>query len=221
MKKPVVEFMGLPKAGKTSHIEMVARELRALGYLVRFIQDQIRDAPLKGDEVEKNKWAIREVGNLIAEAKEQDWDLILVERGGWALYASLKALLRQLKKKRQIRKARRGLGLAIDVVLAEDFFILIEVFPEVALKRDQQLGATQAGTIINLPFLRALGEVYQCVRERLPRGRTKIVNGQEDFQENQEKILKSLLRLLEDKTEASNSSANRKVKREKKEVHYG
>jgi molybdopterin-guanine dinucleotide biosynthesis protein len=46
MEKPkVVEFMGLPNAGKTTHISKVARSLDAMGLDVRFIQDQIRDAP--------------------------------------------------------------------------------------------------------------------------------------------------------------------------------
>jgi len=221
-KEPkVVEFMGLPEAGKTEHIDQLKRRLKGLGISVRFIQDQIRDAPLKGDEVEKNKWAIRKVGNLIAEAKEQDWNLILVERGGWAIYASLKALLKQLKRKRQIRKARRGLGLAIDIVQEEDFFVLIEIPPKIALERDQQLGATQTGSIITPTFLEPLEEVYQWIKEeKLPRGRTRIIDGQDDFQENQEKILKSLLRLLEAKAENSNSLASLKA-RERKETQYG
>jgi thymidylate kinase len=200
MKKPkVVEFMGLPNAGKTTHIGKVARSLDAMGLDVRFIQDQIRDAPLKGDEIEKNLWAIRKTGNQIAEAKEQDWHLILVERGGWAYFASLKAHFkngRQIRSKKKRRGARRAIRLALDLIHDEDFFILIEISPETALERDQQLGSVQPGKIINPAFLTVLNEAYQSVREKLPKNRRRIIDGQKDFEKNQEKILKTLLSLV-------------------------
>jgi len=213
-KSVVVEFIGIPKAGKTEHIEKLTRNLARFGLSARFIQDQIRNAPIKDNETEKNRWAIRETGNLVAVAKSQDWDFILVDRGGWAYTASLTAHLKNgqhVKGKRQRKKARQTLRLALDLVNDEDFFVLIEIPPETALERDQQLGATKPGRIINPSFLSVLNEAYQSVWKKLPSHQRRKINGLDDFEKNQEKILKTLLSL-------ANKNGNQKsgAKKERK-----
>lgn len=202
MKKPkVVEFLGLPNAGKSSHIKHLARKLDALGIDIGVISDQIWQAPvsIRNDEIEKIKWAIRQAANLITATKKEGLDLILIERGGWAHLASLRAHFRngkQVRSKKQRKIARRAIRLALDLTHDEDFFVLINIPSQVALQRDQELGATQPGKIVNPSFLPIMEEVYQSVQEKLPRHRRRIIDGQESFEKNQEKILKALISLV-------------------------
>jgi thymidylate kinase len=193
----VVEFMGLPRTGKTSHIEEIARGLRRRGYKVRCIQDQVKDAPFE-DELERNRWSIRETGNLISEAKKQDWDLILVDRGGWAHYASIEALIRDgelIRTDEEIKKARSIQRIARDVVDDEDFYILIELPPRLCLKRDRRFGS-QVGKIINLPLLSKMEEAYQELKVKISSQEILVINGEQDFAKNQQKILKVIFSLL-------------------------
>lgn len=201
-KIKVVEFLGLPNAGKTTLISRLVRALNDQGVEVRFIQDQIRDAPVR-DEIERNRWAVREVGNQIAEAREQDWDLILVERGGLALFASLKVHLNEAKRKKDKQKARRGLRLASDIAREEDFFVLMKVSPEVAEERDQQFPAP-SGKIVNSLFLKKLEKSYECVIERVPAHRLITIDGQDEFSKNHDRVLNRLLRLIENSSTLAN-----------------
>lgn len=200
MEKPkVIELLGLPNAGKTSHLDALERTLRKSSFKVRCIQDQIKDAPFE-DELERNRWAIREVGNLISEAKQGDWDLILVDRGAWAYFASVQALIkngRHIKGKKKLRKARHALRIALDTVPDEDFFVFIKVSPEISLQRDRQFNVGRVGKIVNPTFLSILGDVYEnIIQGRLPPRKKKVIDGEEDFQENQEKLLQAILSLV-------------------------
>lgn len=200
MEKPkVIELLGLPNAGKTSHLDALKRTLRKSGFKVRCIQDQIKDAPFE-DELERNRWAIREVGNLISEAKQVDWDLILVDRGAWAYFASVQALIKNgwhIKGKKKIRKARHALRIALDTVPDEDFFVFIKISPEISLQRDRQFNVGRVGKIVNPTFLSILGNVYEnIVQGRLPPRKRKVIDGEGDFSKSQEKLLQAVLSLV-------------------------
>lgn len=208
MRKPkIVEFMGLPNAGKTKHIDVLERTLRqmkesGLDLTVGCIPDQIRNVPPSiQDELEKNRWALRKLGNLIAEAKQGDRDLIVVDRGAWAYFASVQTLIkdgRYIRSRRKLRKAHRTLGLARDIALEEDFFILIKISPEKSLQIDQEFATGRVGKIVNQPFLSIMEEEYRNIRGRLPPWKMRMINGKKNFQENQEKLLKITISLKED-----------------------
>ncbi len=184
----LVEIMGLPNAGKTSLLGFLERFFNTQGFNVRFIQDQIKDAPVSG-ELNKNLWAIGRIITLIFEAKDKDYDLIVVERGVGAISASLEAFLKndytktraEMRTDRRKAEARRKEALNI-LKQEEDFFILIEVGLETVLKRDQQEGKTIPGKIINVEFLGLLEKAYQRLKgEELPAYRTKIIDGNLDL----------------------------------------
>lgn len=201
MKKPIViDVMGPPNSGKTSQIDVLVGALRQKGLKVTRIEDQIRAARFE-DELEKNRWAVRELGNLISEAKQEEWDIILVDRGAWAYFASVMALTKMkngwnVRSKKRRRKARHILSIALDITHDEDFFILIDISPEKSLQIYQQFNPGKVGTVNNPDFLSVLGEVYDFVQGRLPHRKTKVINGEKDFQENQKRLLQTILSLV-------------------------
>jgi len=200
----VVDVMGVSNAGKTELIEKLLRELQALGIKVRFIQDQIRDAPMS-DEIEKNIWAISQIKKLIVEAQTQDWDLIIVERGGGAIFASVDAFSR-LKDFRNSKRSSINLAMNEALVLLkqyEDFFVVVETDPEVALHRDREKGQTTPGLFVNPSVLAALTRAYGRLKDKLVKSRLYVVDGNvdsrespEECQEIREQLLSKLVSLV-------------------------
>jgi len=207
MKTVVVDFFGPPYAGKWRFLRAIKRELDPSGLSMMLILDQIWMVPPDiTDETEKSKWAIRETANLVVE-NEGKYDLILIERGGCAYLASLLAHFRNgktIRSEKQKREAESALQLARDLIKYENFFILINISPDASEKRDGESGVTRPGKIVNPQFLSLLQDAYNCVleeempRERVPRSRVRIINGENDREKNLRRLVGILLSLIPD-----------------------
>ncbi len=224
-KAKVIEVMGIPNCGKTKYTNELQAELKQRGIRIRYIQDQIRDASLPhSSELELNHWAIRRIGMLIEEAKSQDWDLILVEAGPWTRIASLQAHLKQgkiIRTKRQKKKARRAIQMALLETQEEDYFIFIELSASDTWRRSQELGYREGG-ITNPVFLKLLEESFESVKEKIKRRggqRMRIIKPKDffnekttqhifdkEFDENIEKLTKFLTSLISNNNKNSPES---------------
>jgi len=194
----VIEFMGLPRAGKTQTIEALDRVLRDRGFRVRLIIDEIKNAPIPADELEKNRWSIREVGNLISEARvRKDYDFILIDRGGWASWISVESLVRA-GLAYDVNKARRVQKIAMDVVKDEDIFILIEASVPEVIRRHGRLGGSLNGIIMSEVALNKMNEINGEVKSRIPKKKSIIIDGEKNFSENLERVLNSVLSFVSD-----------------------
>jgi len=194
----VVELLGMPRGGKSTYMRNVLRELSELGISVKFIPDKIWDAIGK-DAIEENEWALSEIRKLIIEAKKTELDLIVIERGAWACLASIIAHSKNdgnIRSKKQRERIERICRLSFDLSKHEDFFIYIDISVEESLKRDREAGAINEGKIINKKFLPILEKAYQDVCKGISSHKTRIINGEDDIQKNQAKLLKILLDLV-------------------------
>ena len=184
----VVDVMGIPNAGKTELIEKLVRELQAQEIDVRFVQDQIRDAASTLDEVEKNIWAINQIKRIIVEARSEDCDLIIVERGGGAIFASVDAFSR-LEDFKNLKRSSMNLAMSEALVLLkryEHFFVIVETDPEVALYRDREKGQTTPGLFVNPSVLAAITRAYGRLKNQLVKAHLYTVDGNIDSRTNPE-----------------------------------
>ncbi len=202
MRRPVViEFAGVPNAGKGFHTKNALRTLPEYGIKTKWITDQVWQFDMK-DEVEKIRSAARQGANLISAARDQDYDLIIIERGGWAHVASLLAHHRDtngsVRGRGRTNRIEEALKTAQELTGYEDAIVLIEVSTEEALRRD---GATRAGVpsgkIANESFINLMQQGYLFVKEVLKSSRIKkkIVNGERQAEEVQKEILEFLVSL--------------------------
>ncbi len=221
----IIEFMGLPEAGKSEHTDKLERDLRAKGYKVYKISDLIKGAPPSlADEVSKNRWALNEIDSQIVLARQVDLDVVLIDRGFWAHFASLEAIsregkiIKELAKEKEVNKEeviaeiRRIQDLAVIQSVVEDFYIFIGVSPKIALERDQKPSKVHRyGTIIAPGILKEMKEVYEeLLQSSLQDDRLLIVDGEGDFEKNRKKILKIVCRLIAGgKTDAASTAKNR------------
>jgi len=210
MKRPkVVEIMGINNSGKSNLMLYLERYFSPENKPnVLFIQDQIRQAPVTG-ELNKNLWTLGRIRTLVLEAKEQTHrDLIVIERGAGAIFASLDAFLRtgnHIEGAKDKRKAESSVIAALDFLKQEEeFFVLIKTSIDVAMQRDVREGKDMPGIFANPLFLRELKESYRLLEENsLSSSRKKIVNGDLDLEKDveamkkcREKIIAKLVSLM-------------------------
>lgn len=78
----VIEFMGMPKAGKTTAIEVAKGYLKKNNKKVRVVYEGARVSPLdKNERFLYNSWSFHSTINRILEARLNYYDFILIDRG--------------------------------------------------------------------------------------------------------------------------------------------
>ena len=203
MRRPkVVEIMGINNSGKSNLMLYLERYFGPADKPnVLFISDQIRQALVTG-ELNKNLWALGRIRTLVLESKEQTRDLVVIERGAGAIFASLETFLRtgsHIEGVKDKRKAESSIVAALDFLKQEeDFFILIKASVDVAMKRDVREGKDTPGIFANPFFLGELQESYRLLEENsLPSHRKKVVNGDLDLEKDTEMIKKCRGKIIE------------------------
>ena len=197
----VVDIIGINNSGKSNLVLYLERYSGPEDKPnVLFIQDQIRQTSVTG-ELNKNLWALGRIRTLVLEAKEQARDLIVIERGAGATFASLNAFLRignHIEGAKDRRKAESGIVTALDFLKQEeDFFILIKASTAIAMSRDAREGKDVPGIFANPSFLDELQESYRLLEENhLPSSRKKIVDGNLDLKDDTDKVKKCRERII-------------------------
>ncbi|MBD3259104.1 hypothetical protein GF371_00570 [Candidatus Woesearchaeota archaeon] len=189
----VIEFMGMPRAGKSTQFELVETVLSyAKKKKVRCLYEAVRNCPLdRKDRFQYNSWSLHHTINRLMEARMQDVDYILVERGIWdhaafsiALYFDGKISKQQYLAQRRYCK---GFGFLEDTVLA--FFI----DPETSVEREQKYH-NQQGIVTNINFLSYLFEAYKRTIKKVEQ-KICIIDSSKPLEENTEEIFSHIEQL--------------------------
>jgi hypothetical protein len=252
----VIEFLGLPKAGKSKHIEFIKRRLEAAGVKTVHIPDKIKEAPFD-DEITKNDWAINSVATQIVVLRNAGKDIVFVDRGALAYLASIatiiiriaeaanqrieeekidlklfrirdeqnqltdiEKLVQSMKKSALfdketlhiIEQAESVLLTAKNTISKEDYYFYIQVSPQTSILRDRELEDRTTSRIISEKHLLLMKNVYQCIeRNRMPKLKKFVLNGEEKFQINQDIIFNKIMSLVNSKKDSSPRSTETEV----------
>ena len=182
----VVEFLGMPRAGKTTAIEVAESYLKKEGARVRTVYEGARVCPLdKSDRFNYHSWSFHNTVNRILEARLDHYDYILVDRGILDHMAFLRAIKENCLTDTLITKKYYESFLDL-----QDFEILFLVSPEEAIKRESK-NKPFVGRVFNQPFLERLKESYEGVVEYFEYYKRNItrINGNDDLSLNLEKVL--------------------------------
>jgi len=78
----VIEFFGMPKAGKTTALEVVESYFKSKKARIRTVYEGARVCPLdKSDRFHYNAWSFHNTMNRVLEARLNHYDYVLVDRG--------------------------------------------------------------------------------------------------------------------------------------------
>jgi thymidylate kinase len=181
----VIEFFGMPKAGKTTAIEVAESYLKNDGKKVRTVYEGARISPLdKKDRFMYNSWSFHNTINRILEARLDNYDFILVDRGVLDHIAFWKAisLICQDHKYNEIHDYFSNfIGL-------EDLKILFMLSPQEAIERERKnnpfLGRVFAGD-----FLKSLYGAYRSTASEFQDNKLVEINGGNNIKTNLEKLM--------------------------------
>ncbi len=186
----VVEFMGMPRAGKSTLIELMETILSYEKRLrVRCIYEGARTCPLgKNDRFQYNAWSFHNTINRLMETRQQELDYILIDRGVWdhiafayALYSNKRINKRQYEAQ---TKYFRTFSFLEDSVLA------FMISPKISVEREQKYHRLQ-GKVTNMNFLSILHKAYS---ETIPNTKQySIIDSTKTIEESKKEILKKLL----------------------------
>jgi thymidylate kinase len=154
-----IEFMGMPKAGKTTAIEIVESYLKKKGKKVRVIYEGARISPLdKRDRFYYNAWSFHNTINRILESRLDHYDFILIDRGVYdhlAFADSVKAFC----------KENSFLASSVYYELfgsLEDFILVYLLNPKDAIQRERKHNPF-LGRIFSGDFLEVLYASYNSL----------------------------------------------------------
>jgi len=155
----VIEFLGMPRSGKTTAIEVAEGYLKREGVKVRVIYEGARVSPLdKSDRYNYHSWSFHNTVNRILEARLDNYDFILVDRGVLDHAAFLKAI-KPLCAGKDLQPA---LEYYLGFLNLQDRELFFDVSPEESIRREQK-NKPFVGRVFNLPFLQGLSESYDSV----------------------------------------------------------
>jgi len=193
----VIEFMGMPKAGKSTQLEYVESVLKhKKGARVRVVYEGARVCPLdKSERFMHNAWSFHNTTNRIMEARENSFDYMLVDRGvydhiafTYALHHSKEITIDQCDEQEQYF---RHFGFLEESVLA------FMIDPEEAMKRELKHHQI-SGRVMNPDFLKILHSSYQNLLEECELGeivpaKVQVIDGSKPIKENMEEVLSFVL----------------------------
>lgn len=183
----VIEFLGMPKAGKTTAIDVAESYLKRGGKRVRTVYEGARISPLdKEDRFMYNSWSFHNTINRVLEARLDNYDFILVDRGVLDHLAFWKAIHSTCSK----YNYQNVYDYFSNFLELEDFGLLFMVQPQEAIKRERKNNLF-LGRVFDINFLQNLYDSYQNtskVVKGLNRGLIEI-NGSNPLETNLEKIL--------------------------------
>ncbi len=177
----VVEFMGMPKAGKTTAIEVAESYLKFKDKKVRIIYEGARVSPLdKQDRFLYNSWSFHNTLNRVLEARLDHYDFILVDRGVYDHVAFTKAI--------EVFGNKKNCNIARDYYKTfgnlEDNILLYLLKPEDAVKREVKHNPF-LGRVFKGDFLERLHSSYSEVYSEISKDReVKLFDGSNNLDSN-------------------------------------
>jgi thymidylate kinase len=182
----VIEFLGMPRAGKTTALEVMESYMKKEGAKVRTIYEGARICPLeKSDRYNYNSWSFHNTINRILESRLDGYDFILIDRGILDHMAFLNVIDGYIDKDK---------GSTFDYyknfLKLQDKEIFFDANPDTAIKRECKHKPSEVvGSVFKIEFLKKLRDSYN---EVINKGLTKelyIINGEDNFKKNLDKIL--------------------------------
>lgn len=205
MKPILIEFIGLPNAGKSALIKKLGHRLYLEGCLNQAIR---RDKGIPGEFIHRENYYDRELLILTETISEmircQDSslaDVVFIHRGPWDAIAFFESLVKFNAVSKT--KARAGIWLAKSDTSRVDYLVLVEIRPEISLARGSppSQDSTIRQDLVNDPtFLEILSQSYQELKEDLKKklsDRFLILDGTRPVEENLETLLEVILSKLE------------------------
>lgn len=198
MKK--IEFLGMPRAGKSTQIELLESMLKHEKSLsVRSLSEGARISPLdKGNSFLFNAWSFNNMANRIMEYSVHPIDYLIIDRGIYDHIAFADAFYRSDKMSRteylsQKNYFKQFIGL-------EDSIVLFNLSAEESLKREHTLHS-YTGRVMNQKFLVNLEEAYKEMVVHIQidfRDDSLIIDSSKELQDNKKLISEFVLSRKED-----------------------
>jgi len=182
----VIEFLGMPKAGKSTAIEFAESYLKHAGKKVRVIYEGARISPLdKSDRFNYNSWSFHNTLNRLMESRLDSYDFVLIDRGVFD-HIAFGIAIETFCSERSIQIANEYYKLFSGL---EDEAWLFGLPPDEAVRRERKHNPL-LGRVFDLGFLSGLAKSYRFVeKEILSRGiQLQNFDGMKSIQENQERI---------------------------------
>ena len=181
-----IEFMGMPKAGKSTQLELIETFLKHEKRVsVRTIYEGARVCPIdKKTRFQHNAWSFHNTTNRLMEAQLTDPDYLLIDRGVYDHIAFTQALYRsgQITTEQYEAQARyfREFG------FLEDSVIALMINPDEAMKREMKYHQF-CGRVMNDNFLALLYEAYKETTLTIPQSHI-VIDSSKTVKENNKEI---------------------------------
>jgi len=156
----IVEFAGMPKAGKSTQIELLETYLKhERGLKIRIVYEGARICPLeKTDRFLFNSWSFNNTINRVMEVKNQSFDFVLIDRGVQDHICFTKALYDAGQITFQQYEAQ--LGYFEQFLFLEDEVLIFLIDPEESMRREYKHQSFD-GRVMNNNFLSLLYAEYK------------------------------------------------------------
>ncbi len=188
-KLKCIEFMGMPKSGKSTQLEILKTRLeKEKGARVREIYEGARISPLnKADNrFLYNAWSFHNTLNRLLEARLDGYDYLLIDRGVYDHLAFTEALheSKQITDKQYIAQ----LEYFKQFTDLEDVVLMFLINPAEAMHRENK-HHNFIGRVMNEDFLSKLKEAYTLYSFYADR----IIDCSKSLEENSKDIFDAVL----------------------------
>ncbi len=182
----VIEFLGMPKSGKSTALEIAESFLKREGKRVRTVYEGARVSPLdKSNRFMYNAWSFHNTVNRILEARLDHYDYILVDRGVHDHMVFAEAIKNMCEQRMHLVQEYYRMFWEI-----EDEHFLYMLSPEEAISRERKHNPF-LGRVFEMDFLTNLYACYSEWQERF--GRIgQVFDGGKSLEENTAELLRRL-----------------------------